>query len=414
MLLFAAPFVAPEVAHGTIIYVDDDNVAGPWDGTLEHPYQHVQSAIDYAGSGDTVYVCEGTYYENIVVHQSVSLIGQDAQNTIMDGGGNGIVVTLTAGGITIKGFTVRNGGSDYPAGGIFVDSTYNVISGNVVTGPQLHGIVLESSSHNTVSDNTVTGNEVFGIYLHSSSNHNTVSRNTVAGTGLHGIDLNHADWNVIAGNTVEDHEQGIQLWSSSSNTLRGNTISNNLDGIKMKIVSDNNLVYGNTISGNQRGIFVCFYGRGSTAAAQNNTIYHNNFTGNGENSYDTNINNWDDGYPSGGNYWDDYTGIDNFSGPNQDDPGSDGIGDTAYYVHGEGNNLDRFPLMSPWNLRGDANGDGVIDVGDVVCVVNYLYRGGDPPVPVEAGDANCDGVVDVGDVVYLVNYLYRGGPPPGC
>lgn len=65
-------------------------------------------------------------------------------------------------------------------------------------------------------------------------------------------------------------------------------------------------------------------------------------------------------------------------------------------------------------LRGDVNADGVIDVGDVVYLISFLYRGGDPPIPEEAGDANCSGFVTVGDVVYLVNYLFRGGPPPGC
>jgi hypothetical protein len=64
------------------------------------------------------------------------------------------------------------------------------------------------------------------------------------------------------------------------------------------------------------------------------------------------------------------------------------------------------------NPPGDANGDGEVNVGDVVFIINFLYRGGDPPVPMERADANCDGIVDVGDVVYLVNYLYRGGPEP--
>ena len=65
-------------------------------------------------------------------------------------------------------------------------------------------------------------------------------------------------------------------------------------------------------------------------------------------------------------------------------------------------------------LRGDANGDGVWDLGDVVFLINYLYKGDPPPFPLDAGDANCDGVVDLGDVVYLINYLFRGGDPPGC
>ncbi len=65
-------------------------------------------------------------------------------------------------------------------------------------------------------------------------------------------------------------------------------------------------------------------------------------------------------------------------------------------------------------MAGDANGDEVIDVGDVVYLVNYLYQGGYPPNPWLAGDANCDGEINVADVIYLVNYLYRGGDPPPC
>jgi len=65
-------------------------------------------------------------------------------------------------------------------------------------------------------------------------------------------------------------------------------------------------------------------------------------------------------------------------------------------------------------LRGDANSDGVVDIGDVVYLVNFLYKNGTPPIPLQAADANCDEIVNVADVVYLVNYLYRGGDPPGC
>jgi hypothetical protein len=63
---------------------------------------------------------------------------------------------------------------------------------------------------------------------------------------------------------------------------------------------------------------------------------------------------------------------------------------------------------------GDANGDGITDLGDVVWDLNYVFKGGDPPEPMESGDANCDGVVDLGDVVFLVNHLFKEGPYPGC
>lgn len=65
-------------------------------------------------------------------------------------------------------------------------------------------------------------------------------------------------------------------------------------------------------------------------------------------------------------------------------------------------------------LHGDANGDRLIDVGDVVYLINYLYKNGSAPNPLQAGDATCDSVVDVGDVVYLINYLFKSGPAPSC
>jgi hypothetical protein len=64
-------------------------------------------------------------------------------------------------------------------------------------------------------------------------------------------------------------------------------------------------------------------------------------------------------------------------------------------------------------LCGDVNANGVVDVGDVVYLVSYLYRGGPAPIPmVCVGDVNNNDVVDVGDLVYLVSYLYKGGPAP--
>jgi parallel beta-helix repeat protein len=80
----------------------------------------------------------------------------------------------------------------------------------------------------------------------------------------------------------------------------------------------------------------------------NNSIYHNNFIDNtGTISvYGSFNNSWDDGYPSGGNYWSDYVGVDIKNGSGQDLPGSDGIGDTPYVI--DVNNRDRYPLMNPY------------------------------------------------------------------
>jgi len=63
-------------------------------------------------------------------------------------------------------------------------------------------------------------------------------------------------------------------------------------------------------------------------------------------------------------------------------------------------------------IRGDANGDGQINGGDVVYLMVYLYRVGPPPPTLINGDANGDGMVNIADMVYLINYLFRDGPPP--
>jgi hypothetical protein len=64
--------------------------------------------------------------------------------------------------------------------------------------------------------------------------------------------------------------------------------------------------------------------------------------------------------------------------------------------------------------RGDVNVDEIVNLGDVVYLISYLYKGGPEPCPVEAGDVTRDGIVNLGDVVFLISYLYKGGPPPAC
>lgn len=65
-------------------------------------------------------------------------------------------------------------------------------------------------------------------------------------------------------------------------------------------------------------------------------------------------------------------------------------------------------------VRGDCNDDGIIDIGDAIYVINYLYKAGPAPDPPQAGDANCDSGCELADVVFLINYLFKNGPPPDC
>jgi hypothetical protein len=68
--------------------------------------------------------------------------------------------------------------------------------------------------------------------------------------------------------------------------------------------------------------------------------------------------------------------------------------------------------VAPSTMPGDVNGDGNVDVSDIVFILNYMFQGGPPPNPPAAGDVNGDCFIGLSDLIWLINYLYRGGPPP--
>jgi len=68
--------------------------------------------------------------------------------------------------------------------------------------------------------------------------------------------------------------------------------------------------------------------------------------------------------------------------------------------------------ISPSGMPGDATGDTIVDIDDVVFLINYLFQGGPPPNPPAAGDVNGDCFIGISDIIWLINYLYRFGPPP--
>ena len=88
--------------------------------------------------------------------------------------------------------------------------------------------------------------------------------------------------------------------------------------------------------------------------------------------------------------------------------------DYQYSQDGEGFYIDdvRVGTKAPTWLLGDVTGDGLVDASDIIFLINYLFRGGPAPDPLNKGDVTDDGEVTASDVVYLISYLYRGGPPP--
>ena len=73
-----------------------------------------------------------------------------------------------------------------------------------------------------------------------------------------------------------------------------------------------------------------------------------------------------------------------------------------------------WPVAYCCDVAGDANNDGMTGVGDAVYTINYVFKGGPPPMCMDKGDANADGSVNVGDAVYMIGYIFNGGPPPTC
>jgi hypothetical protein len=112
--------------------------------------------------------------------------------------------------------------------------------------------------------------------------------------------------------------------------------------INLTASSSSNVIYSNIISN-------CIIGINVMANSHDNMIYHNSFVANNEQIYISTLapNTWDDGYPSGGNFWSGHVIIDLYNGPNQDGAGSDGINDTAYTI--VTNNIDRYPLVNPFD-----------------------------------------------------------------
>ena len=234
------------------------------------------------------------------------------------------------------------------ADGIVVERDNIVIDGEGYTiqgTGNYNGIDLSGRSNITIKNMKMT-KFYYGIWLYWSSNNN-ISENKIE-NNVFGIKLPDSSNNIISGNNIINNGCGIMLVCSSSNNISRNNITNNGHGITLSCSSNNNISRNDIITNNYEGIWL--------ASSLNNIIYHNNFIDNTDQVFSyasTNI--WDDGYPSGGNYWSDYNGTDLFSGLYQNETGSDGIGDTPYVI--DENNVDRYPLMRPWSPSINATVD---------------------------------------------------------
>jgi len=304
-------------------------------------YDTIQAAIDASQTlyGHTIFVEEGTYYEHVTINKSVSLIGENRSNTIIDGKHKGDVVHISADNVVVSRFTIINSKDQGGYAGInshnikncsirennilsnwrgiwIYNCTNNIIHGNSILNTTESLAMWVHYANNTVISSNIVTNNPSGVYLYYSDD-NVVRRNSITDNNYYGLTLTESTGNLIIENVIANNSEwdGVALWDSCHNTVTANNILNNPHGVRFGFSS-------------------------------NNTIYHNNFINNAIQAYNTyreydsepSINSWDDGYPSGGNYWNDYNGT---------DTDHDGIGNTLYVI--DLYNNDSYPLMGPFH-----------------------------------------------------------------
>jgi parallel beta-helix repeat protein len=294
---------------GTIIVPDD--------------YPTIQEAINNANEGDTIFVRNGTYYEHVVVNKTVSLIGENKFNTLIDGNGTGNVVTIKADGVAITGFTIENS-----------DIICNATAGYGIDVGYVNGIWYGACNW-LISRNIIVNNGI-GIRCHRFHKNGTISENIIKNNRLDGVILGRPSiYCCILNNAFINND--ILLCEGLNCSIIGNSISNSDYGILMSGCDHCELFHNNFINNTSQLVIAPEYGP---------SIY-------------------DNGYPSGGNYWSDYTGVDLYSGPFQNETGSEGIGDTPYVI--DGNNQDNYPLMKPY--------DGPHDIGITSAITSKTIVG---------------------------------------
>ncbi len=199
-----------------MIYVDDDNIEGPWNGTIEYPYNSITKAIGNLSSGDTIFVYNGSYMENIIIKEGdfngnikFHLIGENKYDTVIDG-----YVDMWSPNISvdISCFTIKNG--------VIFDMAYNnSLFDNII----YDGIYIINSLNNTIKENILNSTSLFM----GSTFYNNIINNTFLNSYI--LNTDYAGYNIIINNTFDSG--GICLRSEKDDifwdtlTIENNTLN---------------------------------------------------------------------------------------------------------------------------------------------------------------------------------------------
>ena len=317
-------------------HISDNEYTGIWVGGSSNTIQ--SNTIGWNGLAD---IALGYSSANVLIGNSmwsggVSVYGDKLEhwNT------HDIPTTNTVNGKPVQYRKDISGGTIPTGAGQVILANCNGVTVRDQEIKSVHsGVSLGFSSTNVIENVTISAN-MYGTYLYSSHS-NVISNVSVSGTygryGSYGIYLKKSSWNLITNGHVIYNQDGIRLSESSMNTVTGFVAEyGNWSGITI-LDSVGNVISKNVLVNNSVGV---------KSIRSGNEIYHNSFIDNAVQAMDdSNAVQWDNGYPSGGNYWSDYAGVDWYSGPFQDQPGSDGIGDTPYVI--DADSQDRYPHVYP-------------------------------------------------------------------
>ena len=211
-------------------------------------YTSIQEAIDanVTLNGHTIFVEEGIYQENVIVGKSLTLIGKNARDTIIDGMRKSHVVHAIADSVKIMNFTITNSSRHIfpPRSGIYIDASNHCNVTRNEFRDNIDGISITNSFNTTICFNNLTRHDWTGIEVNGSSN-NTIYENNIMENHGSGLRLENSYYNIISKNNLANNIRGIIQDNSSNNTVYQNNITThsftNAFGIQLTQSSNGNI-----------------------------------------------------------------------------------------------------------------------------------------------------------------------------